>query len=422
MLIKNTFQSLRHLQEPWHSLANVVHLLYTAEHRKIADGIMMEQIKEKSLPILTFLNCVSHIVNTINYDLGATEVRKLYDDLDKANTHYNKPPRHTDLEYEYCCNTFYERTVIFAGVYYIISIEHPELTEVLNTVYKAASYEEGQPYINHFIFELRKKLNGKEDGTQHIDDFIPPHIIPDVHALMGGYRQLTPKKRLREFRKIELAIQSLPQGSRTIEIDTLNLTIKCAIRFLKRTFSIEEDAFIPENEKVTLSTLLDEYKSIASSDENGVIAAFLERVISAKEPSAQDPLYLEVLRKYQAASTTSHQSEVTEDIASVATSQPTEEQPQTQATTIDPSSLIFKTNEVNRAEVEALLKETLSASKKKSVVCRKLYLLRDKFNLTAQEDTTKANIINAWLEKFGIAANFKGPFNRKDFGSYYNKE
>jgi hypothetical protein len=271
------------------------------------------------------MNCVSHIVDIISYEFGATEVDALYSDLDKGKPHYNKPPRPTDPEYEYCCNTFYERTVIFAGVYYIISIEHPELTEVLSTVYKAASYEEGQPYINHFIFELRKKLTGKENGTQHIDDFIPPHIIPDVHALMGGYRQLTPQKRLREFRKIELAIQSLPQGSRTIEIDTLDFTIKCAIRFLKRTFSIEEDAFIPENEKVTLSTLLDEYKSIASSDENGVIAAFLERVISAKEPSAQDPLYLEVLRKYQALSTTSHQSEVTEDVAPVAAPQPTEE-------------------------------------------------------------------------------------------------
>ena len=116
------------------------------------------------------------------------------------------------------------------------------------------------------------------------------------------------------------------------------------------------------------------------------------------------------------------QAQVVEDVVPVTTSQPTEEQPQTQATTIDPSSLIFKTNEVNRAEVEALLKETLSVSKKKSVVCRKLCLLRDKFNLTAQDDTTKANIINAWLEKFGISANFKGSFNRKDFGSYYNKE
>ena len=38
-----------------------------------------------------------------------------------------------------------------------------------------------------------------------------------------------------------------------------------------------------------------------------------------------------------------------------------------------------------------------------------------------QDDTTKAIIINAWLQRFGLEQNFKALFNRKDFGNYYCK-
>jgi hypothetical protein len=88
---------------------------------------------------------------------------------------------------------------------------------------------------------------------------------------------------------------------------------------------------------------------------------------------------------------------------------------------IDPSSLIFLPEEQNRSAVELLLKETLSISKKKSVVCRKLYQQRALYNLHQQDDSTKANIINAWAEKFALVGNFKSRFTRKDFGLYYGK-
>ena len=88
---------------------------------------------------------------------------------------------------------------------------------------------------------------------------------------------------------------------------------------------------------------------------------------------------------------------------------------------IDPSSLIFLPEEQNRSAVELLLKETLAISSKKSVVCRKLYQQRALYNLHQQDDSAKANIINTWVKKFDLAGNFKSPFTRKDFGSYYCK-
>ena len=96
--------------------------------------------------------------------------------------------------------------------------------------------------------------------------------------------------------------------------------------------------------------------------------------------------------------------------------------PQPAPASLDHSTLIFLPNEQNRAAVETLLRETLSISTKKSVICRKLYQQRELFNLHTQDDTNKANIINEWVKKFGLESNFKTLFTRKDFGNYYCKE
>lgn len=296
MIIKNTFanQPLKDLNGPWKDIAKIFQRLCTNDGRKLDDGTNLERIKIESLPIATFLNCVSHIVNTINNEFGAMDVRGLYDALHPAIPHKNVPPVSSMQEYEYCCNRYYERTVIFAAVYYVISVENPELQDVLTAVYKQAYYHDGAPYLNQFTFELRNKINGC--STLH-EDFIPPHIIPDVTALMDGYREFKPYTRLKKFRLITAAIESLPQDTRSAQTDTLYLVITYAIRCLKRTFNLSEDAYIPDDEKVTISTLLEEYKNCVQNDENGSIAAFLERVIKSKEPSAQDPMYLELLEK-----------------------------------------------------------------------------------------------------------------------------
>ena len=105
-------------------------------------------------------------------------------------------------------------------------------------------------------------------------------------------------------------------------------------------------------------------------------------------------------------------------------SQPTPQPAPTQvaAATIDPAPLIFLPNEQNQASIQETLKATLSISSKKSVICRELYKKRELFNLHRQDDTTKANIINAWIKKLNLTNNFRTLFTRKDFCSYYCKE
>ena len=103
----------------------------------------------------------------------------------------------------------------------------------------------------------------------------------------------------------------------------------------------------------------------------------------------------------------------------VASSSQPAPQPAQPSAAIDPTSLIFLPNEQNKTAVEELLKSTLTISTKKSVICRKLYEQRALYNLHAQDDSTKAAIINAWLNKFGIT--IKAPFTRHDFGENYCK-
>ena len=103
----------------------------------------------------------------------------------------------------------------------------------------------------------------------------------------------------------------------------------------------------------------------------------------------------------------------------VASSSEPTPQPAQPSAAIDPAPLIFLPNEQNKAAIEELLKSTLTISSKKSVICRKLYEQRALYNLHAQDDTTKAAIINAWLDKFGIT--IKAPFTRHDFGENYCK-
>lgn len=100
----------------------------------------------------------------------------------------------------------------------------------------------------------------------------------------------------------------------------------------------------------------------------------------------------------------------------------TEQQPPQPATAeLDPTPLIFLPNEQNREAIIALLKSTLSISPKKSIVCKKLFEQRALFNLDNFDDTTKANIINAWIKEFQLQQNFKSAFTNQDFYANYSK-
>ena len=99
-----------------------------------------------------------------------------------------------------------------------------------------------------------------------------------------------------------------------------------------------------------------------------------------------------------------------------------EQQPHQPSTAeLDPTPLIFLPNEQNKEAIIALLKSILSVSPKKSIVCKKLFEQRALFNLDNFDDTTKANIINAWIKEFQLQQNFKSAFTNQDFYANYSK-
>lgn len=293
--------SLYQLQGEWKEIASLFQNLCVTERRKMTNGITMEQIKPKSLPICTFLDCVDHIVNCVNNEFGAMAVRDLYEALDKDIPHSNQLPQSNATEYEYCCNTFYERTVIFSAVYYVIARQNPNLTDVLTTLYRKVDYEEARPYINHFTFPLREKLQNNDTSTEEEQSrLIPAHIIPDVQALNNGYRHLPPYERLRKFRQILFSIDALDPADITPEIYVLRLTVDYAIVTLKKTYQLKEDDFVPENEKVAIKDLISECANHIVGRDN--IIQFIENILNSKPPSNQDATYRDMLEKLRAGS------------------------------------------------------------------------------------------------------------------------
>lgn len=297
MKIRNTYtrQSLRSLEGGWREILSVFQMFCTSDRRIMPDDTIMERVKIDSLSPETFLNCVSTIVEQINNEFGALEVKDLYNGLDKDIPHKNEKPASDATEYEYCCNTFYERTIIFAGVYYIIAVQNPELTDVLSAVYAKIYYKDASPYINQFIHKLRHRNGGNESEQNDLDEIIPPHIIPDIQALKDGYRYMSPRRQLYQFKRILASIDAIDPNELSPHLYTLRLTIDYTLTCLRRTYNLWEDQeYIPETEKVTMAEMI---KALQTHfiDNKEAIVPFIQFLLNEKQPSAQDNMYQQML-------------------------------------------------------------------------------------------------------------------------------
>ena len=293
MLIKNKYPrgTLKFLEGEWREVMLLFQQLCTGEHRMTDDGVMVERVTVKQFPPETFINCVYTIIEQINDAYGAMAVDDVYRQLDFATPHKNVPPASGAKEYNYCCDRFYERSIIFGGVYYVLAIQNPELTDVLEKVYTTANYPDAIPYLNHFINALKHRSENNEE----MEDFIDPCHIPDIQALDQSYRYLSPKKRKLRYQQILLSIESLAPEERTSQINMLYITVSYALRILIRTYGLyEEREYIPESEKLTMTEIIRVYKA-RFADQKDVIVPFIKSLLEIKIPSAQDSSYEELL-------------------------------------------------------------------------------------------------------------------------------
>lgn len=102
-----------------------------------------ERIKESSLPLTTLLNCMETILeNLYDQDYPELSVNEIWDSLKLARG--TLPSRQTlpstlDLEYDYHVNRWYEATVIFGAVYFVMALERPEMKDCLSAIKTRAS-------------------------------------------------------------------------------------------------------------------------------------------------------------------------------------------------------------------------------------------------------------------------------------------
>lgn len=102
-----------------------------------------ERIKESSLPLTTLLNCMETILeNLYEQDYPELSVNEIWDSLKLARG--TQPSRQTwpgalDLEYDYHVNRWYEATVIFGAVFFVMALERPEMKDCLSAIKTRAS-------------------------------------------------------------------------------------------------------------------------------------------------------------------------------------------------------------------------------------------------------------------------------------------
>ena len=102
-----------------------------------------ERLKENSLPLTTLMNCVETILDTLyNQDYPELSVNEIWDSLKHV---CGKPDsespqiRFFDLTYEYHVNRWYEATVIFGAVYFVMALERSDMRDCLNAIKNRAS-------------------------------------------------------------------------------------------------------------------------------------------------------------------------------------------------------------------------------------------------------------------------------------------
>ena len=113
-------------------------------------------MKESSLPLTTLMNCMETILeNLYGQDYPELSVNEIWDSLKKPKgmSHSRQAwPSTLDLEYDYHVNLWYEATIIFGCVYFVMSLERPDLKDCSSAIRTRASCcSETIPYF--IVFE-----------------------------------------------------------------------------------------------------------------------------------------------------------------------------------------------------------------------------------------------------------------------------
>jgi hypothetical protein len=121
-----------------------------------------QRIKDTSLPMLTLFNCMETTLARLNEkEYPELLVGEIWDSLrlksQKPSTEHRLIHFFDFNYYEYWVNRWYEATVIFGAVYYVLAFEHPDLRCCLEAIKNKVVYSaDAIPYFNIFEKELAR--------------------------------------------------------------------------------------------------------------------------------------------------------------------------------------------------------------------------------------------------------------------------
>jgi hypothetical protein len=140
-----------------------------------------QRLKDTSLPTPTLFNCMETILARLNEkEYPELLVGEIWDDLrlksQKPSTEHRLVHFFDFNYYEYRVNRWFEATVIFGAVYFVMAFENPDLRCCLSAIKNKAVYSpEAIPYFNVFEKELARR--DKQPVQEGPDDYDPRQDI-----------------------------------------------------------------------------------------------------------------------------------------------------------------------------------------------------------------------------------------------------
>jgi hypothetical protein len=172
MRIRNFYKSradLEKMQGVRKFLVPIVTKFYNGE----VEGA--QRLKDTSLPTPTLFNCMETILARLNEkEYPELLVGEIWDELrlksQKPSTEHRLIHFFDFNYYDYRVNRWYEATVIFGAVYFVMAFENPDLRCCLGAIKNKAVYSpDAIPYFNVFEKELARRDKAVTDDPEDYD-------------------------------------------------------------------------------------------------------------------------------------------------------------------------------------------------------------------------------------------------------------
>ena len=171
----------------------------------------LQRIKKEFTPLFTLLDCIFTVFDSIKSTTSIEEIDVIWDELtpddsSKQSTGFVRPDR--DF-YSFRVHRWYEATVVFGGVYYLICTEREGFKDILEHLERKAAYNSTtRPYFELFkdeVIDWKRKV--RENPALYGDGTVPED--DDDHSCYSrmneDYEEVMKDRAAKKLKKIQEA-------------------------------------------------------------------------------------------------------------------------------------------------------------------------------------------------------------------------